>query len=84
MLPLAGGIERSRRRAHRAEITITAGSVRVVVLLEPEPEPPGGFCPGVGLTLRRTVVLPEPLQGRRLLDARTVPPWPVEKGPRGR
>jgi hypothetical protein len=81
--PSRAGIERSRRREHRAEITITPRSVRVVVLLEPEPEPPGGFCAGVGLILRRTIVLPEPLQGRRLLDARTVPAWPVERGRRG-
>jgi hypothetical protein len=82
--PSQAGIERSRRRPHRAEITTTARSVRVVVLLEPEREPPSGACAGVGLILRRTIVLPELLQGRRLVDARTVPAWPVKRGRRTR
>lgn len=82
--PSARGIERSSRRPHRTEIRLTRRSVRVLVLLEPEPPPPGDVCDGVGLVLRRTVVLPEPLRGRRLLDARTVPAWPVVRGPRPR
>jgi hypothetical protein len=80
--PSPEGRRRSAARPHRFEVRRSRRSVKVLVLLEPEPLPADGFCSDVGLRLERTLRLPEPVGARALRDARTYPSTVVRRAPR--
>jgi hypothetical protein len=80
--PSPAGRRASAARPHRIVVRPSRRSLKVLVLLEPEPLPPDGFCSDVGLALERTLRLPEPVGRRALRDARTYPTTVVRRAPR--
>jgi hypothetical protein len=80
--PSPEGQRRSAARPHRIVVRGGRRSLKVLVLLEPEPLPPDGFCSDIGLTIERTLRLPEPVGRRALRDARTYPTTVVRGPPR--
>ena len=79
--PSPEGRRRSAARPHRIVVRPSRRSLKVLVLLEPEPLPPDGFCSDVGLQLERTLRLPEAVGRRELRDARTYPSTVVRRAP---